>query len=72
MELPEIAQLEERLERLLNGFLELKKEKETLERLLKEREAEVARLREERGLFRDKVLALIAKLDQLEREQFPG
>ncbi len=69
MEITELSQLEERLERLLKGYLELKRQYQILQRLLQEREAEIERLRQERALFKEKVVALIDRLEQVEKEQ---
>ncbi|HFB83373.1 hypothetical protein G4V39_05625 [Thermosulfuriphilus ammonigenes] len=69
MEITELSQLEERLERLLKGYLELKRQHQILQRLLQEREAEIERLRQERALFKEKVVALIDRLEQVEKEQ---
>ncbi len=69
MEITELSQLEERLERLLKDYLELKRQYQILQRLLQEREAEIERLRQERALFKEKVVALIDRLEQVEKEQ---
>ena len=69
MEITELSQLEERLERLLKDYLELKRQYQILQRLLQEREAEFERLRQERALFKEKVVALIDRLEQVEKEQ---